>query len=407
MALIGLAAVVAVGDSQQQPPTQAELLSASAELQKGRLPPTNLDLFRRAVQASPADWRAQAMLGLALSHVNDKGALVSLSAAYALNTNESAVALLLAGELRKQGRAQASRAMYQAALQLAPQNAQAYVQLGVLLANENENNSGLDDVVLDDAAVVAWSHAASLAPKSSDAHVLLAERLAASVGQRAGGNAKQRNRAIRHAKKALKLAPALAEVSDAMAAALLAGGTAPANLTRSERVMMTSALTSSIELHARRVAGATAGASAASASGSDAGAGDPSQAGEGVGQPSELLARAHYRFFHLLVADERLNSTDGDTSIGAEAVRHLREAARLRPDVYADEASKLRGWDEAERLAKEAARRDRLDRVRMVDSIKASMDEKRAQEEEDEAVAEEERREGSQRAARRAKVELR
>ena len=61
-------------------------------------------------------------------------------------------------------------------------------------------------------------------------------------------------------------------------------------------------------------------------------------------------------------------------------------------------AAQLEGWEDAERLSKEADRRSRLDRVKMVDAMKAAADEKRLTEEEDAAVAAEEREEERQEA---------
>ena len=70
-------------------------------------------------------------------------------------------------------------------------------------------------------------------------------------------------------------------------------------------------------------------------------------------------------------------------------MKHIRAAARLRPAAYAAAAKPFASWEEAERLSKEADRRERLDRERMVDAMRASLEAKRLEEEEDAAVAEE------------------
>ena len=95
--LLTLVSVACVAASNT--PTSAEILAASTELQNGRLSVDNLALFERAVDASPADWRAHAMLGQALSHDRDRdGALASLSRAHVLAPHVGPVALLLANE---------------------------------------------------------------------------------------------------------------------------------------------------------------------------------------------------------------------------------------------------------------------------------------------------------------------
>ena len=354
-----------------QKPSDAELMSASSNLQAGRLSPENLDLFQRAVHASPSDWRAHAMLGQAFSHSNDPAALISLTVAYALAPNQPELLLLLGAEHQKHGNLKNATAAFRAAIELAPSNANAYTTLGVLLAStdSSENAAGGDK---SDSAAEAWSAAVSLAPQNAEAQHLLAARLAA-------GAASQRQRAIKHAKRALKLAPTLAAASDAMAAALLTGGLPPANLTKTERKLMMRALSTSIQQHSA--------------------AAEEAHGGGRGGASSELhtkrIAYAHYQYMRLLVSDDGL---DGDTSVGAQAVHHLREAARLQPAQYGVKAAQLEGWEDAERLSKEADRRSRLDRVKMVDAMKAAADEKRLTQEEDAAVAAEEREEERQEA---------
>ena len=369
---LGLAASKKDTPKPPRKPSDAELISASGDLQAGRLPPENLDIFQRAVHASPSDWRAQAMLGQAFSHSNDKAALVSLTAAFALAPNQPAILLLLGAEHQKHGNLKDATGAYRAAIELAPSNADAYTKLGALLASTGSS----EDSDKSDSAADAWSAAVSLAPQNAEAQHLLAARLAT-------GAASERERAIKHARRALKLAPTLAAASDAMAAALLTGGLPPANLTKAERKSMERALTTSIQLHS-------------------AAAGDAHGMGASSEVHTERIARAHYQYMRLLVSDEGLNSTDGGTSVGAQAVHHLREAARLQPAQYGDKAAQLKGWEDAERLSKEADRRSRLERVKMVDAMKATIDEKKLMEEEDAAVAAEERQEAQ--AARRTRA---
>merc|ERR1712203_774842 len=67
----------------------------------------------------------------------------------------------------------------------------------------------------------------------------------------------------------------------------------------------------------------------------------------------------------------------------AEAVQHVRAAARLDPNTYADSAKAVKGWEDAERLSKEADRRSRLDREAMVRAMEASSKQKQLEAEED------------------------
>ena len=55
--------------------------------------------------------------------------------------------------------------------------------------------------------------------------------------------------------------------------------------------------------------------------------------------------------------------------VRAEAVFHTRAAARLLPSRYGKLAAGLSGWEDAERLNKEAVRRERLDREAMVGAM--------------------------------------
>lgn len=377
---IMICALRAVGASRAAAPSHEELQKASAELQNGKLSVDSLALFERAVEHNPQDWRAHAMLGQALRHDREKdGALTALTRAFELAPHVEYVSLLLARAHRDMSHRQEAMAMYRTTLSLAPYNAEAYVELGVLHAADaptvGERSDGGEEEPKEDAAVAAWTAAAKLAPTFAEAHHLLAVRL--SAGGPAG-----RKRAITHAKQALGLEPKRASSYDTLASALLTG-TSPANLTKAARQRLRTALMRQVRLH-----NATSSHDAVAADDVD----------------TTALARAHYRLFHLVASDQSFGDENAsDTpALGAMAVQHLRAAAALRPVQYADEAKKVQGWEEAERLSREADRRDRLQREAMVGAMHREIEGKREEAEEDEQVKAEEARERAAKAAARA-----
>ena len=83
-----------------------------------------------------------------------------------------------------------------------------------------------------------------------------------------------------------------------------------------------------------------------------------------------------------------------------EAVAHFRAAAKLKPSAYARVARTFTDFEDAVRLNKEADRRERLDREKMVEGMAASV---RASEEEKEEDAAFEAEYAEAEAARRAR----
>ena len=361
-----LCAAVAAASSTA-PPTEAELLAASSQLQNGKLTVESMELFERAVEHSPSDFRAHAMLGQALAKNNDGEAISALTRAHELAPKVGPVMTLLAAEHRKLGHRKKALDLYRKAVRVTPADADAYTQLGLLASDVGDSQE----------ALAAWKTAIGVAPGHYEAHRALAAGLAAreDVAQRAV--------AIKHAKKALKLEPALAVSYSTMADALLMGEKNFTNLTKSTRGKLQQALAAQIRLQEARQEPIRLASAADNAS----------------------LALAHMRSFHLLTSDEAFGASaeTGDATLGAMAVQHLRQAAALRPDLYAERARQVRGWEEAERLSKRADHHDRLQREAMVGAMHKEFESKRLQEEEDRAIAEEEARERAPPAEARAR----
>lgn len=163
----------------------------------------------------------------------------------------------------------------------------------------------------------------------------------------------------------MKLAPERAASYDALGAAL-PSGVAPANLTASDRKRTIKALRTATELY---------------------------EAG-GRDVDTSAAATAHYKLSLVLAADPGLE-VDGKlqertSEILAQAVHHVRAAASLDPSMYADAAKHVKGWEEAERLNKEADRRSRLDREAMVRAMEASSKQRQLEADEDIAFEAEE-----------------
>ena len=427
-----------------------ELRLAAEELAAGALSPAGLELFRCQAALHPEDWRAHGMLGQGLASMPDgKGALKSLRRAHALAPGVRDVAISLASELRKHNKPQEAIRMYHAALAIQPRDPGALMELGSLLDVANVPHAGdaamcagdaamsrascladaktveaavegfVDDETSDetsDGVAAVFSAAITLAPTSGRAYTLLAERLVSeptfsAASQTNATRRRRRERALKLAQKAVKLAPNAAASQNAVATALLAGGP-PRDLSHGERKRTAKALRAAIRLDAAAADAGTPSSAPGHSAVVDAGEGLQRAQTGSVGKSAATglapaLATAHYRLASVLIApegDDKEATTAEGTALMQEAVHHYREAARLQPHAYGEAASKLRGFEDALRQNLEAERRERLDRERMVDHLATDARVAREAKEEDAAFEVEYRERMLEEEARRSRT---
>ena len=236
---------VAEDCSEFEDATQAELKAASIELQRGKLSPDGLKLFRCQAHLNPTDWRAQAMLGQALAQRPGEldDAIEALRKAYALGPSGGkaryTLSQPLASALQKkmwelpdaEERAALRRETIDvlfAMLRVHSKDSAIWLLLGKLINNElpvNEKGAVPSETArahyasiikellpkrkLDqDPAVAAWTFTIKLSPKKVEAHELLAWRLM-QIGEY--------KRAQKYAKKAAKIRPKVATTHEAVA----------------------------------------------------------------------------------------------------------------------------------------------------------------------------------------------
>eukprot|EP00310_Coccolithus_braarudii_P016162 CAMPEP_0183331772 /NCGR_PEP_ID=MMETSP0164_2-20130417/1096_1 /TAXON_ID=221442 /ORGANISM="Coccolithus pelagicus ssp braarudi, Strain PLY182g" /LENGTH=232 /DNA_ID=CAMNT_0025500343 /DNA_START=54 /DNA_END=748 /DNA_ORIENTATION=+ len=204
-----------------KPVTEQDMHKVSEALQAGYLSAEGLDTFKANAEQNPTDWRAHAMLGQAWAHqeVGSEAAIDALRKAAAIAPAIAAVGKTLAVQLVASSRKLVDAAAidrrtaeaidkYQALLTLAPNDAEMYVQLGVL-ANQaelaarkasrglkqtpseaegahaedrgqplSEAARGGQPAALGQLALDAWLAATRLAPKHAEPHILLATKMA-------------------------------------------------------------------------------------------------------------------------------------------------------------------------------------------------------------------------------------
>jgi tetratricopeptide (TPR) repeat protein len=287
--------------------------------------------------------------------------------------------------------------------EVAMAHAAALLKQGSLAVNASRPSSAIK---AKKEAAAAYTAALKLRPTLVEAYRQLA---VLHLDGAVGGTSKWRATALRHAKSALALAPALASSYDALAEVLLRtsawakaataqvsgqgggdDGIGLANmtaLTGEERSKLLQAVRASIELSAVE-AKVSSNSSGNLPSTSDT-------------ERGEAAALAHYRLFRLLASHPDLES---GTGLLREAIDAIRSAARMQPSRYAKLAKKFAEFETAERLSKEADRRGALEREAMVRAMHTPSEDKRLQEEEDAAIAAEREAEAAARGNRKEEL---